>query len=108
MNLANLMMRLSVALTDKKKSTIKEVAALAEVSIGVVSRVLNPGSGSVSERTRQRILEAMQTLNYTPQSAARELKTSMNNTIGLVVADIANDFFLRSPISLSVAPEKWP
>lgn len=93
MNLANLMMRLSVALTDKKKSTIKEVAALAEVSIGVVSRVLNPGSGSVSERTRQRILEAMQTLNYTPQSAARELKTSMNNTIGLVVADIANDFF---------------
>ncbi|MGO4742520.1 LacI family DNA-binding transcriptional regulator [Serratia quinivorans] len=80
-------------MTGKKKSTIKEVAALAEVSIGVVSRVLNPGSGSVSERTRQRILKAMQTLNYTPQSAARELKTSLNNTIGLVVADIANDFF---------------
>lgn len=80
-------------MTGKKKSTIKEVAALAGVSIGVVSRVLNPGSGSVSERTRHRILQAMRTLNYTPQSAARELKTSLNNTIGLVVADIANEFF---------------
>lgn len=78
---------------DKKKSTIKDVAALAEVSIGVVSRVLNPGTGSVSERTRQRIIAAMQTLSYTPQSAARELKTNLNNTIGLVVADISNDFF---------------
>lgn len=78
---------------NKKKVTIKEVAAFAGVSIGVVSRVLNPGTGSVSERTRQRICDAMQTLNYTPQSAARELKTSLNNTIGLVVADIANDFF---------------
>lgn len=80
-------------MTEKKKSTIKEVAALANVSIGVVSRVLNPGSGSVSERTRQRILNAMQTLNYSPQSAARELKKHLNDTIGLVVADIANDFF---------------
>lgn len=69
------------------------MAALAEVSIGVVSRVLNPGTGSVSEQTRQRILEAIQTLNYSPQSAARELKTRLNNTIGLVVADIANEFF---------------
>jgi LacI family transcriptional regulator len=80
-------------LVDKKKSTIKDVAALADVSIGVVSRVLNPGTGSVSERTRQRIIAAMQTLSYTPQSAARELKTSLNNTIGLVVADISNEFF---------------
>ncbi|WNY87863.1 MULTISPECIES: substrate-binding domain-containing protein [Leclercia] len=80
-------------MNDKKKSTIKDVAALAEVSIGVVSRVLNPGTGSVSERTRQRIIAAMQTLNYTPQSAARELKTNLNNTLGLVVADISNDFF---------------
>jgi LacI family transcriptional regulator len=85
--------RLSVALIDKKKCTIKDVAALAEVSIGVVSRVLNPGTGSVSERTRQRIIAAMKTLHYTPQSAARELKTNVNNTIGLVVADISNDFF---------------
>ncbi|QIM42280.1 substrate-binding domain-containing protein [Leclercia adecarboxylata] len=80
-------------MVDKKKSTIKDVAALADVSIGVVSRVLNPGTGSVSERTRQRIIAAMQTLSYTPQSAARELKTSLNNTIGLVVADISNEFF---------------
>jgi len=80
-------------LVDKKKSTIKDVAALADVSIGVVSRVLNPGTGSVSERTRQRIIAAMQTLSYTPQSAARELKTNLNNTIGLVVADISNEFF---------------
>ena len=80
-------------MVDKKKSTIKDVAALADVSIGVVSRVLNPGTGSVSERTRQRIIAAMQTLSYTPQSAARELKTNLNNTIGLVVADISNEFF---------------
>ena len=80
-------------MTVKKKSTIKDVAALAEVSIGVVSRVLNPGTGSVSEQTRQRILNAIQALNYSPQSAARELKSRLNNTIGLVVADIANEFF---------------
>ncbi|MBU9843884.1 LacI family DNA-binding transcriptional regulator [Rahnella ecdela] len=78
---------------NKNKITIRDVAELAGVSIGVVSRVLNPGTGSVSERTRVRVCEAMQTLNYTPQSSARELKTNLNNTIGLVVADIANDFF---------------
>jgi LacI family transcriptional regulator len=78
-----------------KPATIRDVAAAADVSIAVVSRVLNDGSGPVSAAARQRVLQAMQELSYRPRVAARELKSGPTSTIGLLLADVTNPFFAR-------------
>ncbi|MFC7343477.1 LacI family DNA-binding transcriptional regulator [Saccharopolyspora griseoalba] len=75
-----------------REPTVKDVAEHAGVSPGVVSRVVN-ANGSVSDRTRQRVLDSIDELGYRPHSAARELRTRTTNTIGLVLADVANPFF---------------
>jgi LacI family transcriptional regulator len=68
-----------------KRTTIKDVAKLAEVSIGVVSFVLNNTPGqSIPEGTRQRIIEAARQLNYTPNAIARGMRTKQSKAIGLV------------------------
>jgi LacI family transcriptional regulator len=55
--------------TDTKKPTIYDVAKLAQVSAGTVSRALNK-KGSVNSKTRQRILKAAQDLDLKPGSSA--------------------------------------
>lgn len=55
-----------------KKATIKEVAALAEVSIKTVSRVVNK-EGNLREATRDKVLKAIKKLHYTPNLSARGL-----------------------------------
>jgi LacI family transcriptional regulator len=76
----------------KRAVTIKDVARHAGVSQGVVSRVLN-GVGPVAPDTRERVSASIKTLRYRPHAAARELKTQRTSTIGLVVTDVANQFF---------------
>jgi LacI family transcriptional regulator len=76
----------------KRAVTIKDVARHAGVSQGVVSRVLND-VGPVAPDTRERVAASIKTLRYRPHAAARELKTQRTSTIGLVVADVANQFF---------------
>jgi LacI family transcriptional regulator, galactose operon repressor len=63
--------------------TIAKVAAEAGVGVGTVSRVLN-GSPSVSEETRQRVLEAIAALDYQPSAVARALSTGRTNAVGVV------------------------
>lgn len=72
--------------------TQKELAKLAGVSSGTVSNVIS-GSTRVSERSRQKVLEAIRTLNYRPNLIARSLKTNQTNTLGIVVPDITIPFF---------------
>jgi LacI family transcriptional regulator len=55
-----------------KKTTIRDVASRAGVGVGTVSRVLND-SPLVSESTRQKVTEAIETLNYRPNPVARQL-----------------------------------
>ena len=54
-------------------ATIKDVARLAGVGVSTASYALN-GTGTVSEATRKKILEAAETLNYHPNGSARNLK----------------------------------
>lgn len=76
------------------KSSIKDVAKLAGVSIASVSYVLNnTPNKSIKEDTIARIISAAKELHYTPNNIARSLKTQKSNTIGLIVADIANPYF---------------
>lgn len=70
----------------------KELARLAGVSAGTVSNVIS-GSAKVSERSRQKVLEAIRILNYQPNLIARSLKTNRTNTLGIVVPDITIPFF---------------
>lgn len=61
-------------------STVKEIAAIAKVSVATVSRALQRPE-VVSERTRQRIHEVVKRLGYTPNALARNLRTARTRLI---------------------------
>jgi LacI family transcriptional regulator len=77
-----------------KMATIREVAALAGVSISTVSLALNE-SGPVSPETRRRVSEAAKAIGYTPDPLARSFARGHSELIGVVVAEIGNPFFGR-------------
>ncbi|SES06095.1 LacI family DNA-binding transcriptional regulator [Salisediminibacterium halotolerans] len=73
-------------------TTIKDVAKYAEVSVATVSRVLND-RGYASAEARRRVLDAIEELNYQPNSVARSLYHKTSGMIGLFMPDITNPFF---------------
>ena len=73
--------------------TMADVAREAGVSQMTVSRVVND-KGDVSSATRQRILSIIDRLGYRPSGIARGLATQRTGTLGLVVPDVANTFFV--------------
>lgn len=77
-----------------KRPSIKDIARLAGVSVATVSYVLNRKEGQrISEETRKKIFEIAETINYTPNKIAKSLKTNKTKLLGLIVADISNDFY---------------
>lgn len=74
--------------------SITQVAVEAGVTPAVVSRVLN-GDESLRVRpeTRQRVVDAARRLDYTPNAAARSLRRSRANAIGLAVHDMSNPLY---------------
>jgi len=75
-----------------QRTTIRDVARAAGVSINTVSRALN-GKPDINPETKRLILEAAARLNYTPNKLARGLRSKKTGVIGVIVADIANPFF---------------
>lgn len=75
-----------------QKSTIKDVAALASVSIKTVSRVVNDEE-KVGEKTREKVLDAIKKLNYQPNLAARNLATTKSHSLGYVY-DNPNAYYI--------------
>lgn len=73
-------------------STIKDVAKLAGVSVSTVSRALS-GRTFVEEETKQKVLEAVQELNYKPNIIAKGLREGKFCTIALIVPDINSLFY---------------
>ncbi|CZQ88503.1 transcription regulator hth laci [Trichococcus palustris] len=73
-------------------ATMKDVAALANVGVGTVSRVLND-SGAVKESTRRKVQAAMKELNYIPNAYARGLKMNKTYTVALIIPTIWHPFF---------------
>jgi DNA-binding LacI/PurR family transcriptional regulator len=67
---------------------VRDVARLAGVSAQTVSRVINDDA-RVRETTRRRVREAMATLDYRINNAARALGTNQTRTLGVVVSDAA-------------------
>lgn len=71
---------------NAKAANIYDVAKVAGVSHQTVSRVIN-NSENIREETRQKVLDAMQELNYQPNRAARYLATSRSKLIGVLTSD---------------------
>lgn len=68
-----------------KKATIKDVAREANVSISVVSYVLNDSAEkSISPATRKRVMEAARQLQYVPNRAASGMRRKRSMAIGVV------------------------
>jgi DNA-binding LacI/PurR family transcriptional regulator len=77
---------------DGIMAVIKDVAKIAGVSIGTVSRYLNHPK-TVKADTVARITEAIERLNYKPSVLARSMRTKRSKQIALIVPDIANWFY---------------
>lgn len=77
--------------------TIKNVALAARVSTATVSHVINK-TRYVSDATTERVLKAMDELNYRPNHAARSLRSSKTYTIGFIIPvrkeDTSKSFFM--------------
>src|SRR5918998_583263 len=78
--------------TRKASVSMKDVAALAGVSLGTVSNVVN-SPDLVSEQTRERVRLAITKLGWVPNESARQLRAGRSRSIGMVVIDIGNPFF---------------
>jgi DNA-binding LacI/PurR family transcriptional regulator len=73
--------------------TLEDVAKRARVSTATVSRVLN-GAAEVRPDTRARVLRAVQELHYAPDLNARSLAGGQPRSLGMLVSNISNPFFL--------------
>ncbi|MDU3568703.1 MAG: LacI family DNA-binding transcriptional regulator, partial [Cutibacterium avidum] len=91
-----------------RKSTIKDVAKLAGVSLGTASRVLN-GSSATSEASRTAVRKAAKELGYLSNAHARSLRSAHTGVIGLVVPDIRNPYFaeLASVVENACLAHGW-
>lgn len=73
-------------------ATIYEVSELAGVSLATVSRVMND-SGRVSDKTKQKVLDAMSTLGYRPNSFAQSLASNRSNSVGMLISELHGPFY---------------
>ncbi|MCK8487964.1 LacI family DNA-binding transcriptional regulator [Paenibacillus sp. MBLB2552] len=73
-------------------ASIKDVANLAGVAVGTVSRVIN-NSGAVKPKTRRKVEEAVRELNYIPNEVARNFKMQKSKMVALLLPSIWNPFF---------------
>lgn len=73
-------------------ATIYQVSKLAGVSLATVSRVINHHT-RVSEKTRIKVQEAMDTLGYRPSSIAQSLASNCTNSVGILVSELHGAYF---------------
>ncbi|WP_420236757.1 LacI family DNA-binding transcriptional regulator [Telmatobacter bradus] len=83
-------------------TTMKDIARELGVSIITVSKVLR-NHADIGEKTRQRVLDKVREMNYTPNLAARSLVTGRTYLVALVVPDLLHTFFAEIAKSLSAA-----
>ena len=72
--------------------SVRDVARKAGVSVGTVSNVLN-SPDKVSKKTAELVQEAIDSLGFVRNDAARQLRAGKSRSIGLVVLDVRNPFF---------------
>lgn len=90
-----------------QRSTRKDVAARAGVSVATVSYVVNNGPRPVSPETKRQVLEAIEALGYRPHAIARSLKTGRTKTVGLLVQSLIPTFIARLTNAVEDNLAKW-
>lgn len=70
--------------------TIKEIAALAGVSISTVSKVINRKDQNINPETRKRVLQIVKEYHYSPYGAVRNLSEEKNFLLGVLLRDTAH------------------
>lgn len=73
-------------------TTIKDIAKALGLSTSTISRALRD-SYEISEETKKLVLECAEKLNYRPNPIALSLKERRSRSIGVIVCEIANNFF---------------
>jgi len=79
---------------EARRATIKDVARRAKVSLKTVSRVIN-NEPAVQQRTREKVLRAIEHLDYQPDLSARSLRSAQSFALG-VVYDNPNAYYVIS------------
>ncbi len=77
---------------EKKSATIYDIAQMTGFTAATVSKVLN-NKDKISEKTRDKVLEASKELNYFPNPAARSLKTQRTNQVMISIPHMNNAFY---------------
>lgn len=72
--------------------TIREVARIAGVSIATVSRVLSNSGYPVSSQTREAVLQVAEEVGYSPNRAARSLRTERSSLIGVILDNFSSQW----------------
>jgi len=75
--------------------TIKDIAKALGLSTSTVSRALN-GSYEIGTETKKLVLEYAEKVNYRPNPIALSLKDHKSHSIGVVVCEVANDYFSQA------------
>ena len=73
---------------------IKDIAEAAGVSLSTVSNVIN-GKRNVGKKTREKVLQLIEEMDYVPNEAGKILKTKENHTILFVFSDFDRSFYLE-------------
>lgn len=79
---------------NKRSITIRDVAKKSGVSVSTVSRVLN-GKVDVAKATKNHVLKIIDELGYSTNLAARSMRSSKKNLIGLIMPDIAYPYAIE-------------
>src|SRR3954468_5534773 len=79
--------------TNGSRARLDDVARRAGVSLSTASRVVNDNGYPVAEATRQRVLDAVRELNYSPSVLARALVTKRTQIVGVIVGDVEDPYF---------------
>ncbi len=75
-----------------RKTTMADVAKMANVSKSTVSQYINNRFNYMSDSTKVRIKEAIEFLHYVPNQTAKSLKQKSTRTIGVIVANVLHEF----------------
>lgn len=84
----------------QRSARLADVARVAGVSVPTASQVMN-GTGRVAEATRQRVLDAAQSLDYRPNALARSVALGRSRTIGVLAENAAGAFCMPVLIGIN-------
>jgi LacI family transcriptional regulator len=87
----------SIKKTMKRRVTIKDIAAMAKVSIGTVDRVLHD-RGEVNPETHGRVMQFVEELGYTPNLLAKSLALKKKFTIAVLIPHSKSNPYWSRPL----------